>query len=261
MTGRFKIRRCVLCFFVLLGLQFHHLPGARSELLDDLCRAEVHSPRVMQSLIEEAEATGMPPSTLNRLLIKGYHDKDSIRILSRLLCVIVQAEEDGLPPELLFRKLDEGLGKRAPLMRIVEVVEAKVADMHYVQALLSGGEEPRLEDDNVVRLTHALSSGLSKKDLNDLFSLVYDVPVEMRVVAAEIKGYGRAAGFDASLLDQIIASGLASRSLSDEWSFLIKVISEARKQNISDQRITAQAVKVLSRKGSLGDLNAALGIK
>ena len=71
-VDRFNTYAVVLFSFVFLGWQSTHPPGARSALLETLCPPEEDSPIVMQSLIEEAEATGMPPSTLNRLLIKGY---------------------------------------------------------------------------------------------------------------------------------------------------------------------------------------------
>ncbi len=260
MAGRFNTYAAAWGALVLLGLHVVQPSTAPGDMLDSLCSSETDSAVVMQSIVEEAEATGMPPSTLNRLLIKGYQTRDSVATLSRLLCAIVLAEEAGLPPAPLFRKLDEGLGKRAPLSRIVEVVQAKVDDMKFIQTLVSGEEEPRLEDDNVERLANTLSAGLTKEELKSLFDLVYDDPVGMRVVAAEIKAYGRAIGFSEPLLDQINASGLASQSFTDDWSFFVKVASSARKQNISFHRISAQAVKVLGQKGSLADLSESLGL-
>lgn len=214
----------------------------------------------LKPIVAEAEATGMPPSTLNRLLVKGYQDQTSARELARLLCVIVQAEEDGLSPDLLFAKLDEGLGKRASLPRISAVIKDKVDDMKFAQRMVSDGKEPQLEDDKVTRLAKAMSAGLSRQKLNHLFIRHAGVPMEMRVVAAEIMAYGGVAGYDAQLMDQIVKEGLASEALSDDWAFLIKVISKARKKNISDQRMADEAVKTLTRRGSLNDFILALGM-
>lgn len=235
-------------------------PFGHADLLDDMCGPGEDSTLELKPLVAEAEATGMPPSTLNRLLVKGYQDQSSARELAQLLCVIVLAEEDGLSPDLLFAKLDEGLGKRASLSRISAVIEDKVDDMKFAQRILSDGKEPALEDDNVTRLAKAMSAGLSRQKLNLLFHRYAGGSMEMRVVAAEIMAYGGAAGYDAQLLDQIVKAGLTYEAFSDDWTFLIKLISKSRKKNISDQRLADEAVKTLTRKGSLNDLIAALGM-
>ena len=231
------------------------------DILEEMCRPDSESGFELKPLVEEAEATGMPTSTLKRLLVKGYQDHASSRELGRLLCIIVQAEEDGLPPELLFAKLDEGLGKRAPLSRIASVIEHKVDDMKYARRLLSGSEEPKMEDNNVTRVATVMAAGLPESKLDTIFSKYADVPVDMRVVAVEITAYGGIIGYDAQLLDQIVRTGLTSQAFFREWAFLVKVISKAKKKNISDQRITTEAVRTLSRKGRLNDLITALGMK
>lgn len=228
---------------------------------DTLCSQQATGAIDVKTLVEEAEATGMPPSILSRLLVEGYQSQDISGVLGRLLCVIIQAEEMGLPPGLLFTKLEEGLGKRAPLERITSVIEVKIDDMTYAQHLLSGGKEPILDDDNVTRIATAMATGLSRKKLNALFSVVYDAPVDMRVLAVELLGYGHAIGYDPVLLDQIVKAGLSYRALGDEWAFLIKVMTSARKKKISDRRVAEEATEILSRNGSLDTLIAKLGMR
>lgn len=233
---------------------------SKAELLDDLCTLDSDATVEIKALAEEAEATGMPTSTLNRLLIRGYWDKTSGKTLGRLLCMVVRAEEEGLPPDLLFKKLDEGLGKRASLERIASVVQNKIEDMKFAQSLLSDGAEPEVEDDNVTRLGNVLSAGLSRRRLETLFRQNSAAPVQMRVVASEIMAYGNAVGYDRQLLSKVVKAGLASHALTDEWTYFVKVLSKARKNDISDQHVAGEAVKTLLGKGSLYSLIVNLGM-
>ena len=234
--------------------------ASQASILDDLCQLDSNAPIAMEALVEEAEATGMPASTLKRLLVKGYQDDAATRELARLLCIIIQAEEDGLPPDLLFVKVEEGLAKRVTLANITPVIADKVDDMRYAQSLISAGVEPQLEDDNVTRIVKAMSAGLTRQELQKLFDPAYTVPVDMRVVAAEIKAYGNTIGYDTQLLDQIVTTGLKSTAFSEDWAYLIKLISKAKKQNITDQRIAQEAINTLSQRGTLNDLITSLGM-
>ena len=228
-------------------------------ILDDICQVDTETPIDISQIVEEAEATGMPVSTLNRLLVKGYVDKPSTKELSNLLCVIIEAEEDGLTPDLLFTKVDEGLAKKATLVQISSVIKAKVDDMKFAQNLLNNGAEPQPEDTRVERLAKALSAGLTRPELTFIF--IQKAPENMKVVAAEIKTYGKAIAFDPQLLDLIIETGISEQSLSEDWSYLIKVISLARKKNISDAQIAQKAVYSLTEKLPLSHLSACLGLK
>ena len=82
----------------------------------------------------------------------------------------------------------------------------------------------------------------------------------MRVVAAEIKAYGNTIGYDTQLLDQIVTTGLKTTAFSEDWAYLIKLISKAKKQNITDQRIAQEAINTLSQRGTLDELITSLGM-
>jgi hypothetical protein len=58
----------------------------------------------------------------------------------------------------------------------------------------------------------------------------------MRMVAAEILGYGTIAGFPQRELNRVTTTGLKFRSLTREWSLFIKVIREARAQGLPDEK-------------------------
>lgn len=229
--------------------------------LDDLCTPDTDGGYDIPSLSEEAEAAGMPPRILRRLLAKGYGDNAPANELGRLLCLIVQAEEEGFLPDLLFLKLEEGLAKNASLSSIKLATERKIEDMVFAQRLISGGGKPKPEDENVMRIARAMSAGLTRQELQSLFTGHKDVPVDMRVTAAEIMAYGGAIGYDARLLDRIVISGLTSRSLRDEWSFFVKVIAKARKRKIPDRLVAEKAIETLSHNRTLNDLILGLGMK
>lgn len=260
MDRRFKWHTRVLIAMACIGFQMHAAPVALGALLDDLCDPQSPSSIAIESLVEEAEATGMPDSTLNRLLVVGYRDPAATEDLRRLLCAVVKAEEEGLPPDLLFQKLEEGLGKRVPLSRILTVIQKKVDHLNFARSLLSEGAPPLMDDPIVGRVAKILSLGVSEAEITEIFGSAYNAPRSMRVVAAEILGYGRTIAFAAPLLEQVVASGLRSQSFSSEWIYLIKVISEARKQDIPDPEIADTAISVLSENGSLEELIGELGL-
>ncbi len=246
----------------LLAMVLWGVPAlSHGSFLEDLCRPDADGAYEIPPLAEEAEATGMPPHILQRLLAKGYRSQGAVKELGQLLCLIVRAEEDGFVPDLLFLKLEEGLAKNASLSNIKSAIERKIDDMAFAQRLLSGRGKPKIEDDNVTRIARAMSAGLTRRKLQSLFSRPAGAPLEMQVTAAEMMAYGGAIGYDTRLMDQIVKAGLTYRSLHDEWSYFIKVIAKARKKKIPDQRVADQTIQTLSKKGTLNDLISALGMK
>ena len=251
--------------YVLAGLWVIAIGGlpalTHGALLEELCQPDVDGAYDILPLAEEAEATGMPSHILQRLLVRGYENQSAANELGELLCLIVRVEEEGFLPDLLFLKLEEGLAKNAPLSGIKLAIQRKIDDMAFAQRLLTGKGNPKIEDINVTRIARVMSAGLSRQKLHMLFSRKDDIPLDMRVTAAEVMAYGGAIGYDLLLLDQIVKTGLTYRAFHDEWSFFVKVISKARKKNISDKQVADQAIQTLSQNGTLNDLISALGMK
>lgn len=228
--------------------------------LEPLCRPDALPETVIESLVEEAEAAGMPEDTLNRLLAVGYREVEASETLRILLCVIVQAEEDGLPPGLLFETLAEGLGKKVPLPRILAVIRTRVEDLEYARSLLAGGPTGEIDNPDVERVARVLALGNSRKEISAIFGSDVDAPDGMRVIAVEILGYGRAMGIDRELIDRVNREGLARRAFSPDWAYFVKVVSAARKAGIPDARVADTAVEVLSENGTLDELIGELGL-
>ncbi len=243
---------------VWLSVQASCIGVVHADLIGDLCGNATDPSVAIEGLVEEAEATGMPPATLNRLLTLGYRNGEAIVDLRKILCTIVTTEERGLPPEPLFEKLEEGLGKRAGLKAIHAAILRQAETLQYAQALVAGDQEPQVDDTNVERIAELLALGISRDELNHLFSPAFQASVDMRVVAAEIIGYGTIAGFPRHELNRIAASGLKFRSLTPEWSFFIKVINEARERGIPDEETALAAVRTLSEKEPMDRLIAFL---
>jgi len=261
MDRRYKYGGRLWIIAVWISAQVAGIGFARADLIGDLCNTRTDPALVIESLVEEAEATGIPPATLNRLLAVGYRDSQAVVDLRMLLCTIVISEEKGLPPEPLFEKLEEGLGKRVPLKSILTAIMRQAEKLQYAQTLLDGGKEPTVDDINVERIAGLLDIGVSRDELTHLFGPAFSAPTDMRVVAAEILGYGTIAGFPGGELNRVIDTGLKFRSLTSEWSFFIKVIHEARKQGISDETTASAAVKTLAEKEPMEDLIRVLQIE
>lgn len=261
MVSRFEYRRIVQPAVVWMILQAAVISTAHADLIDTLCDAKTDPTTVIWALVEEAETTGMPLPTLNRLLAVGYRDANSIVDLRVLLCTIITLEERGLPPDPLFDQVEEGLGKRAPLTAIQTALLRQAEKLQYAQGLVAGGKEPVIDDINVQRVADLLDMGVPRDALDRLFGPAYQASTDMRVVAAEILGYGTVAGFPAPALDRITAAGLDNRSLTREWTYFIKVIKEARRKGIEDEQTADAAVAALSKQQSMNTLIRALGLE
>ena len=89
-------------WYALTGLWLIALCGVpvqtHGAMLDDLCSPDTNGAYEISLLAEEAEATGMPPRLLRRLLAKGYRNQASAKELGQLLCLFSAASKNkGVP--------------------------------------------------------------------------------------------------------------------------------------------------------------------
>jgi hypothetical protein len=261
MRGPFSILKPLILVSCWIALPFSVLAAEHTELLDRPCSAGVPPQAAIEALADEAEAAGMPVNTLSRLLKVGYREEGGVEYLRDILCVIVRAEEDGLPPGLLFETLAEGLGKRVPLARILAVIEKKKSDLDYAWSLQLEGGRDQIDNPDVERIAIVLSLGIPRPAIAKLFDPALPAPNQMRVIAAEILGYGRAMDFEPELLEKVVWTGLTREAFTKDWTYFIKVISEARRKDIPDARIAETAINVLSENGTLEELIGELGVR
>lgn len=263
MIGRSSLRTVAAALVAAgigLALGAGHVASDQSPLVHQWCHAQHPPEPVIETLVVEAEATGMPEATIKRLLAAGYRSENATGHLRDILCTVVLAEEEGLPPGLLFDTLEEGLGKRVALPRILAVIRQKVDELRFARGLLDDGRTNLVDDPNVDRVARVLSLGLTRDEVSELFEKAKHVPIEMRVIAAEIMGYGRALHLKPSLIRDVIATGIRYRAFTADWIYFTKVIAEARRRGIPDAQTAETAVKVLAENGALEELIGELGL-
>jgi hypothetical protein len=256
MTVRFKHAARVGLLALLVGLA---LPAARSQGAAG-CGPETPAAAAIPGLAAEAEATGMPEAVLSRLLAAGYRGTPDIEVLRGILCALVDAEDRGLPPGTIIETIEEGLGKRVPLPMVLAVVEDRIRDLDFARRLLATQGEEGADNPKVERLARALTLKVTRAEAAQLFDARVDAPVEMRLTAAEILGYGRALGLAPDLLDRVVATGLAHRAFTPDWAYFAKVVSAARKRGIPDTRTVEAALDVLMENGSVDELAGELNL-
>ena len=110
------------------------------------------------------------------------------------------------------------------------------------------------------RVAIVLSLGVSRQAITALFGPEFMAPNQMRVIAAEILGYGKAMNFDPELLAQVVKTGLTREAFTPDWVYFIKVASEARRKDIPDSLVAKTAINVLLEYGSLDELIGELGV-
>jgi len=260
MTSRFK--RFVGAGFLAIGVSLA-LSGAASadqRPMDRWCDASAPAAQAVEHLAREAEAAGMSDALLNRLLAVGYRDDLAAEALRQLLCAVIEAEDSGLPPALLFEKIEEGIGKRVPLPKVLAVIQERVADLALARRLLTGQKTELTDDPDVERVARVLAMPVPHAEVARLIESRPEIPLAMRVIAVEITGYGQAIQLAPELINQVIQTGLENRAFTPDWAYFIKVVAAARKRGLPDGQTVEAAIAVLGENGSIDELAGELNL-
>ena len=152
-------------------------------------RAENSAPGV-SAAIEQARAAGVPEPTLNRILALSVDYRLSVADIKAFLDITRTAKVDNLPLEPLVDKIEEGLAKRVAVTSIVEVLEQKLDDYHFVQRLLLSSKDPNTEEplsaQHLNIFVDSLNAGVSRQELERFIQLAPKVPTPMLAILSSM---------------------------------------------------------------------------
>jgi len=180
-------------------------------------------------------------------------EPDAISLIESLAAVC----KDGLPTAPFEAKLEEGLAKRIPPVRILPALESMRNQYEAARDILSGVDVAGA--DSVLVMGDGLVKGVPATIFKAYSETYRAQPHDRFLDGLAMTSYLSQAGFDYQLTDSILETGFKAGSLTDQWRYLVRVVLIARKRGIDDARIAEAARTSLSGGGTLSDLASSLG--
>ncbi len=220
----------------------------------------------LSEAVVEAQEAGVPAASLNRILTLGYERQLDPRDMGRLLVVLSQAQRESIPLQPFLSKIEEGMAKRIPPPRIVQVLEARLDDYRFVHAMLR--EHRRwLTKDGLLppemwsRLTESLYCGVTRDELAQLLAQTTEVPgLAAFTRGVEVFSALKQVNMDAALSRQIAVAGIRQGYFSPGKQEFAGTVAAARRKGIPDQEIAEAALQAVATGISPSELQSRLGI-
>ncbi len=220
----------------------------------------------LSGTVRAAEAAGIPPATLNRLLALGYEQKWDPAKTDRLLRTLIGVQQSGFPLQPFVSKIEEGFAKRIEPSRIAQVLEKKEDDYRFTQSLLVdrskklAQQETSVPAEDRTRLSELFNAGLQRQDLKQLFEDAPSAPLPVMIRSAELLASLRQIRFDTRLAGQIVSAGLKQNYFTANQADLGRIIAVAKNRGRPDTDITAAALAVIQSNSPTGQLASRLGL-
>jgi hypothetical protein len=250
-----RLKRIAVKLVVMLVLSCGTGPGTTFAMEVDL-----------SGTVRAAEAAGIPPGTLNRLLALGYEQKWEPAKTEKLLRTLIRVQQSGFPLQPFVSKIDEGFAKRIDPSKIAQVLEKKEDDYRFSQSLLTDRsrkldqKEPSVPTEDRIRLSELLNAGLERQDLKQLLEEAPSAPLPVLIRSAELLAALRQIRFDARLAGQIVSSGLKQNYFTANQADFGRIIAVARSRGVTDKDITTAALAIIQSHSPTSQLASRLGI-
>ncbi len=224
------------------------------------------SDRKLAVAMEEAQTAGIPPATVNSLMILGYEKQFQPSAMADLLRLLAQAQNEGIPLQPMISKIEEGIIKRAKPSAIEQVITKKIDNYRLTRSLVGGYLKKRgqksdsIPDEYLVRLTESLYCGLSQNDLERVFEEAPAASLPALTRGVDILASLKQMRFDSDLAEQVVLSGIRHNYFTPRPNDFVRVIAVAKKKGVSDRKIASAALDVIELKGSVEDLSERVGV-
>jgi hypothetical protein len=231
-----------------------------------LYAAQVRGEDDFTSAVQIAKASGITEELMNQFLIVGYRYNLKSKDLAGFLVIATEAGKRGIPVEPLVDKMEEGLAKRVQTIRIEQVLRQDLVQYGLVQALLEktlfpkGYQPENVKPGAVVRLARTLSMGISENEMQVLFSEAPRVSMEEIVDAVEFTAALKQAGEDFAEAREITVAGLQSGFFTRTAWALPLMVSAAKTDHLSEDKVKAAALEVVEGKKTVLEAHIGLGL-
>jgi hypothetical protein len=218
------------------------------------------------SAVQIAKASGVSEELVSQILIVGYRYNLESKDLAGFLMIATEAEKRKVPVEPLVGKMEEGLAKRVQTIRIQQVLRQDLAQYDLVQGLLEktlfqkGYQAENVKAGDVVRLARTLSMGITQGEMQSLLSEAPRVSMREIVDAVEFTAALEQAGQEFAEAKEITVAGLQSGFFTRTAWTLPLMVSAAKTDHLSEDKIKAAALEVVEGKKTLLQAVTGLGL-
>lgn len=207
-----------------------------------------------------ARQCGVSSPLVDRILAESVEGRMTGEDVSSLLVALNRACESGVPLYPLEAKVEEGLGKRVPAIRIVPVLVTLQESLQRTAEALHAGGKRTVADEDVATIATAVAQGLPFDTVVRLLREYPAAPAADVAAAAKLAGQLRKAGVADGEVHGLLAAGLATEGTLPKWSGFFRLFMLARRQGVDAESIMSQAQELLREGGTLPELYNALGI-
>jgi uncharacterized membrane protein YgcG len=216
--------------------------------------------------VKQARDSGVPEDTLNRILVLGYKQNIEVREMAAFIRIIKQAREEKLPTDLLVNKIEEGFAKGIQPEVIKRVIQQELSRYRFARRILYesmnrwGMPTEDLDIEELARLSKTLSMGISEQEMEKFFASVPQAPVVELVNAVELMASFKQSGLSPGTSEEIALTGLRNRFFSKTPWNLTLMVSTAKKNKISDKKISATVMEIVTGRKRIREAYTDLGL-
>ncbi|GEM_PF-1231668 len=216
--------------------------------------------------INDARRAGVSEETVNQVLAFGYEYHLDPSTVKRFLNIMAKAAGEGLPVAPLVSKTKEGLVKRVPPSRILSVLQKEISNQVFVRKLaqtaLKRWKQPlkNLTPRLLTRMSRTLQMGITKSEMEYFFAHAPRAPMSQVADALEFLAALKQAPLNARVATRLVFSGLKTGFFAKTAWQVPLMVRFAKKKSVSEDKIAAAAMDVVSRKSSVGTACKSLGL-
>jgi hypothetical protein len=210
--------------------------------------------RKIDEAVQAARSAGVSESVLNRLLTDSYRYSIDEDHFVRWIGMVGHAASQNLPAAPLAEKLEEGLSKKISPNRISGVLAQQLKQLQLANHLLRGHVERGGNAGGAMeRIADLVSAGLTPYQIQNVLDHPAAAGLHERLEALTLYAVFSQSGLRSDYSDEIIASGLENRYFNQFPVDLAFMVKHARSRHIPDERIAAEALKVVDGRQTVQD--------
>jgi hypothetical protein len=225
------------------------------------------TPQSLTEVVNEAQSSGVPPKSLNRLLSVGYANQVDPEAMAGFVRTLTEARRLGLPLDPFVSKIEEGMAKRAPAPMIQQVLVKKRDDYVFTKSTLEStlkkqGREQTVTDETLVRMSESLACGVSRAMMHQYMEQAPRTATLGQVAmtleaAASLKQHN----FNQEAVQRITLTGLKEDYFTPGTKDLGRVLAAAKRKGVPEEKIVATALEAIRNREPVMDMASRLGVK
>ncbi len=227
-----------------------------------LSSASAQQNPTVDEAVRAARESGVPESTLNRLLLAGYRYQIDSTTMAHWITAMGGAAAKGLPCAPLIEKLDEGLSKRIPVERITAVLDQQTQHLSAAAQLLgpAHGSPEAANDEAVSRMADLMMTSLTIEEIRAILNQPALATTQERLEAATFYAVLKQSGLPPDACLELVSNGLQRHFFTNFPTQLAYTVKAAQNQKIAQERIVSETMRVIKGEQSAPQMQESLKI-